>query len=505
MPTKTTPGPDWQRPEAAAVAPQLARLHDWHEGTDAVRANVSRYLPQLTKESPNNYALRSTGVPVPGHLTRTVEGSVGRLFAVAPTLDAGEQIQDDWHDLDGMGTHGDVWLANAAQWAILDGFALALVDAPPSGGGTVTLAQLPSFRPRWTMYRRAALVNWQVTVIGNRLRTTRLILRETHEQPNGEWASEAVPRVRVLRMTPVAGDGGRDQVTAEVWEEREEKNTRDKVWTLVEGPYTYAQQVDIPVAVLAAGVQTAPYCVRPPLLALCDKVVEFWQVQSDIRHYERMACFPQPVITGQLATGADGTPGQLVLGPTSAVQVDQGGSFAWAELSGSSLDALRAGQAERIREIGAMGLSFLVSETRSAETARAKALDAAAENASLARAARGIEDGANVALSFHARYYGTADTNAPTVSLNKNLSGETIDAALLRVLLDMRTAGELTRAEFREILARGRVLPAEMAVADAVAAAELEAALRGIVGGDGEGTTPPDTTPPAPAQPGAAP
>jgi hypothetical protein len=175
-----------------------------------------------------------------------------------------------------------------------------------------------------------------------------------------------------------------------------------------------------------------------------------------------------------------------VLGPTSVVNVEAGGDFKWAELSGGSMTQLRENQRDRRQEIGALGLSFLVTETRSAETAKAKTLDNAAENATLADAARGIEDGANVALAHHVSYAGVPADQAPTVSLNKNLSGDVIDAVLLRVLLDMRTAGELTMQEFRELLSRGRIIPSEMAAEDAVLLAEVEAVARAASVGEME-------------------
>lgn len=460
--------PNWQRPEAAEVTGQLTRLADFFAGTDAVRLHKNEYVPQLEKESDKNYKLRSTGVAVPGSLTRTVEGSVGRIFATAPTLEPNgyAAIADEWQDLDGQGTHGDVVLFRASVFSVLDAFALCLVDAPTAASATVPMTEAGAFRPRWITYRRSQLLNWRTAVVNNRTVLTMAVLSESADVEDGPYALKSERRVRILR-----NDGG--TVTAELWAERSSNGTND--WQLIEGPSTYDGPAEIPLAILAAGTLTAPFVARPPLLPLCDKVIEFYQVACDMRHYERMSCFPQPVVVGELTTLSGD--GKLVLGPTSAIKLDVGGDFKWAELAGTSMDQLRQNQQGRLQEIGALGLSFLVTETRAAETARAKALDAAAENATLASAARGIEDGANQALVFHAAYWGVSADQAPTVSLNKNLSGDTIDAVQLRVLLDMRAVGELTRAEFRQILSRGRVIPAEMALEDAVLAAELEAAL----------------------------
>jgi hypothetical protein len=128
-------------------------------------------------------------------------------------------------------------------------------------------------------------------------------------------------------------------------------------------------------------------------------------------------------------------------------------------------------------EIGAMGLSFLVTETRQAETARAKEIDAAAENATLADAGIGIEDGLNMALVYHAAYYGVAPENAPTVSVAKNLDGTRLSAQMVAILSKLRAEFQLSASEFRELLARGGIITPAMAEPEAIAEAELLAAL----------------------------
>jgi hypothetical protein len=464
--------PNWIRPDVAELAPQLERLADFFAGTDAVRARATVYTPQLDRESDHYWRIRSRGVAAPGHLTRTVEASVGRVFSVAPTLDASgdAEIEADWEDLDGMGTHGDVFLARAQSYAILDGFYLVLVDAPVAPpGGRVPRPDAGKYRPRWIGYRRKQLRNWRTEVVDGRVRVTLVVLDETEDVAEGEFGLAPREVRRVLRAD------GPTITVARYAQTRDAAGAGGESWTLLEGPFVYDGPREIPLAVLAGGKLVAPFTARPPLLPLCDKLIEFYQVAADMRHYERFSCFPQPTIRGQLVTATGD--GKLTLGPTSVVHTEADGAFAWAELEGKSMSELRENQRERLREIGALGLSFLVTETRSAETARAKALDAWAENATLADAARGCEDGANLALQFHASYRKRAAEQAATVSLNKNLSGEVLDAALVRVLLDMRSANELTFAEFREILARGRIIPAEMADEENTLEAELALAL----------------------------
>jgi hypothetical protein len=467
--------PNWQHPDAASSAPQLQRLADFTAGTDAVREHASTYLPKFSAESHEDWQRRAGSAPAPGTLSRTIDASVGRLFAIPPVLDGSGSVVQEWEDIDTAGTHGDVWASRLAALAIRDGLALIVVDAPTAPSDTVPLTDAPAYRPRWLRYTRSQVRNWSTGIVGGKAVLTLLVLDEVEAVPDGAFGMKDEQRRRVFRLT----DSG---PTVQVW--REVTDTQGQRWEPLSEPVLYRGPREIPVAIAYVGKPTAPLVVKPPLLALCDAVQHFWTRQVNIAYYEDLACFPQPTVVGRLSSRGDGAdgPAKLELGPNTYVGVEMGGDFKFAELAGSSMRELRENQRERRLEIGALGLSFLVSETRSAETAKAKALDSAAENATLSDAARGIEDALNQALIFHASY--TPGATPATVSLNKNLTGETLDAPTMTVLLQMRQAGELTMSEYRELLVRGRVLPQGYADAAVVAEAELEAAVNAAVVGD---------------------
>jgi hypothetical protein len=86
---------------------------------------------------------------------------------------------------------------------------------------------------------------------------------------------------------------------------------------------------------------------------------------------------------------------------------------------------------EKLRQIAALGVSFLTTDTRAAETAEAKRLDAAAENATLATAAVGIEDAVNAALEIHAWYMGIEKAGAPMMTISKDYEDTTIQADIM--------------------------------------------------------------------------
>ena len=170
-----------------------------------------------------------------------------------------------------------------------------------------------------------------------------------------------------------------------------------------------------------------------PLLGVAWANLQHWLCSTDLRFYRSLCAYPQPVITGELATDPQtGEPGQLKVGPMVSVHVKgDGASFSWAELAGTSMDQLVQGVQEKLTQMAQQGLSFLQTDTRAAETAAAKKLDASAENSTLATAAQGIEDAANLALEIHGWYLGIAKEDCPTVDISTDYSDTSMQSDML--------------------------------------------------------------------------
>jgi hypothetical protein len=224
-----------------------------------------------------------------------------------------------------------------------------------------------------------------------------------------------------------------------------------------------------------------------------------WQIATDLRFNRAVAGFEQLVVSGQLLgqLGPDGQqiPGALKIGPLVAIQVEQGGSVTWASPAGGGLAQLQQGAMEKLTEMAQQGLSFLQTDTRAAETAEAKRLDASAENATLATAAQGIEDAINAAWEIHGWYEGMAPIDCPVVSISRDYEATTMPAQLLaayvqavaqaglpvRLLLaQMQTGGLIAPDEDLDVLA-GEMMAEQEARAEQ-AALELEANMAAAQG-----------------------
>jgi hypothetical protein len=461
MPLKPEDLPSTPRPEYVAVAPDIRLIRDLLGGTRVMHREYRTYIPKYRSEPSDRYKIRATSAIVYGGLGRSLSASVGMLFAKPPqqqdTWPA--DVEEQWENIDGKGTHGDVFAKRRSRDALADGYVGILVDFPEKPADVVVTKaneEALNLRPLWAAYTRADILSWRTEIVHNVETLTQVVLREGAAVDVGRFS--VAPRVlyRVCRLTPMRvprAGGMHDLVYLATWELLEEVKVDGgamKVVTISQGVFTdvHGDPFDeIPLAVCYTGDTNAMFASDPPLLDLAWANLEYWQIASELRWYQKLAAHPQAVLEGELAgDGGISADGQVIrpqvkLGPTTLIQLAAGGKFSWMEVSGRSFAALQEALAAKKDEMADLGASFLRKLARGVETAEAKRLDATAENATLATAAQGIEDGFNEALRFHAKYLGIDAENAPTLKINRDFEGLLMDAPTMVAYVSLVNAG----------------------------------------------------------------
>lgn len=424
--------PDYVRDEVKAVAPDLQLIADLLGGTRAMQESpqLARYLPQWPDEKDTTWARRTRAGTLFEGLGRTVSAATGMLFQAPPVVTYPvdeEKFAAHWLDIDGLGTKGDVFAKRFAESAIAFGHALVLVDFPETPGAPVTAATEAemNLRARWALYPRQSILSWRIGVVRNRLVPTQVVLYEPATKEDGLYGVTAVQRYRVCAVREgVAG--------YVVWEK---PSASVKEWTKVaEGTYRNRRgetRDTLPIAVAYAGRTDAPMTSHPPLQGCAYANLAHFRNKTELQWGSGITAIEQLVISGALAV--DSTTGLPATGVKTGwehyIHTEQGATVDYKGPSGAGLNQLKDRMLEAEKEIAALGMSFLSRDTRSAETAEAKRLDATAENSTLATAAQGIEDALNLAWSHHAWYEGVADADAPSLVLNRDFERLVLDAA----------------------------------------------------------------------------
>lgn len=480
MATEPQDRPSTPRPEYIAAAPDISLIRDLLGGTRVMHAKYKDYIPKYKAEKPESYKRRATAAKVFGGLGRTLSASVGMLFAKPPERADRwtESLSQMAENIDAKGAKLEVFAKRRSEDAIADGYVGILVDFPnvegkiEHSGDELAL----NARPRFTGYQRADILSWRTAVIDNVETLVQVVLREGASRNVGKFQVEHVTLYRVCHLTLMRDAAHPESEPAWMawWELLEERKQADGTVVIVQiAAGTFRDKSgtafdEIPLAVAYAGRTDAPFCARPPLLDVAWANLEHWRVATNLRHYEDECCFPQPTIEGELARGPNGEERPLLRGPGVLAHVTAGSKYTVTELQGTSLDQLRQSLAEKKQEIAELGMSFLNRETRAAETAEAKRLDATAENSTLATAAQGIEDGHNEALRFFAKYMGIEAEQAPVLTFNREFEEQVMDPATMGAYSAFVGQGMPKDAVVQVLIDGGR-LPEDTDVEDFVA------------------------------------
>lgn len=452
------------RPELEEVTPDLDLIDDLLEGTRRMHAQSKTYIKKWPNEADDVYNFRRIRENLFEGLGRTLSAATGMLFAKPPAIEWNQSetaMTEQLQNVDAAGTAWPVFVKRYAELAIKDGLAVIVVDHPRAPEGVVVTAANEKelgLRPRWAMYQRAQAINWYDDVVNNKRTLTRIILNESAIVPADEYGVTSVNRFRDIRLT-LTPDGY--QATWTLKEQiHEDGNLPEHFKTVGSGVFrNRAGKIAdfLPVAVGYAGRTDAIMTARPPLLGVAYSNLGHWQISTDLRFNSEVVGFSQLVVKGELAKDANGIAHPLQIGPLTAIQVEKEGDALWAGPAPEGLNQLEKRKNEKLTEMAQQGLSFLQTDTRAAETATAKALDASAENSTLATAAQAIEDSVNAALAFHGWFLGIEDASCPVITISRDYDNTAMDAALIGAYVQLVNAGFPKRTVAQALQAGGRI------------------------------------------------
>ena len=442
--------PDTPSAAYKAMMPNVIVCRDVAKGTTHMRAQAAEYLPQHPAEERQDYIRRLNRAILFNGFGRTIVGLSGMVFRRDPELsdDVPEEIQAHLENVDGEGTHIDVFAKDVFDDALEVGHCGILVDVPqapkpPPGQKVLSLAdeRAAGIRPRWVKYAKEDIISGRSKVIGEQHVLTQLVLRETVQEPVGAFGDAAVERHRVLRRS----DAG--VVTYELWEQPPGKSEP----VIVQEEALVTNVSEIPFAVVY-GKRTGLLKSIPPLVDLAWTNVSHYQVQSDHLYALHIASVPIFVLTGV-------DPKQTVeVGPNVLIKIpDPQGDAKYAEHSGAALGQTRQQLMDFKADMAVLGLAMLQHETRAAETAEAKRIDKSEQDSALATAARSLQDALEVALGFHADFMRLE--SGGSVVVNRDFEKLTLDAATINAYSQMAALEQISIDTMWQILAEGGALP----------------------------------------------
>jgi hypothetical protein len=454
--------PESPHPARLRMLTLWRRARDLAAGQDAIVAARETYLPRHAAEDLEDYQIRLSHAELFNGFRRVVRAGVGLIHHTDPTLsdDAPEEFRQDWENIDGRGTAGPVFARRLTDDALITGVAGIVVDyAALPAQTTVDAATEDSLglRPYWVAIGAEQLVSWRFASVNGRTVLVQLVLLEVVEVPVGRFGVGYQTQYRVFSRDVTEGvDTNGVKVTTvsstvrwELWVKYDEKKParlyRHGVMMGID---------EIPFAPLVVGNDADGFECVPPLNDLAVVNLAHYRLQTDRNHLMHIGCVPIPVRTGYKD---DLQSGRTTVGPNTLMDLPKDATFAYVEITGASFEPSEKDLAQKESRMGALGMAFLAPQTRAAETAEAKRIDATAQNADLSTVAQAVQDCLNNAAQLHAKFRKL--TAVPGITVNREFERIVMDTGLVDALSRMEQAGQLTLDTLFAMLKRGHILP----------------------------------------------
>lgn len=471
--------PDFRRKEVDLFARARDRCRDLMTGTDAIHEAGTKYLPKWPGEDDKNYKVRATITEVYGAFQRCVAAARGLVGARPPKLSDGAPpiIEDHWKDIDGEGTHAEVFIMRQFEEGLVDGPVFLLIEYPAVDPAALPRgladAQQMQLRPHWVRVTADQIVNWRTSKVGGKTMLTAVTIHEEVDEPTGDFGVQCIEQYRAIRMETVQ-DGitgqSRPAITYQIWRKRPSQDDEKVDWFIYdEGEYKGPKR--IPLAIGYLGRKMGMLVAEPPLSALAELNIGHYLVSADRRYLMSICHAPTFVLEGWVdpVPSSDTPPGQastamsaeIALGPNSVIKTPPNCKATWVQASPNGLTASKEEKDDLVAQMASMSIAFLQQQRKSQETATAHRINSIAQNATLATAARGLKDLIDDALEIHCQYLEGIET-PPTVTVNTVYDEDQLDAQTIQALDQVAKDGNMTRGTLLLILQRGNVIPEDV-------------------------------------------
>jgi hypothetical protein len=191
---------------------------------------------------------------------------------------------------------------------------------------------------------------------------------------------------------------------------------------------------------------------RPPLEDIAELNLKAYQIQSDLDNQLHISAVPMLAFYG-FPSAAE----EVSAGPGEAIAFPADGRAEYIEPQGRSFDYQFRRLEQLAAQINELGLSAVLGQKLSAETAEAKRIDRSQGDSTMMVIAQNVQDMIDNCLQFHAQFIGN-NTAPGSAYVNRDFLGTRLEPQEIQALLQLYTAGTITQETLLRELAEGDVL-----------------------------------------------
>jgi hypothetical protein len=429
------PNAAWRNQE-----PHWILIEDLIGGSYELRRRHRRYLPQEPRELDEAYDNRLARSVCPPYYIRLERMLAGMLTRKPVRLnDVSDVVREQLFDVDLQGNDLNVWCYEACRKMVRYGHIGVLVDAPAAGS---------QGRPYWVTYTPREILGWRTELIDGAQKLTQLRLLEKVIEADGEYGEKEVEQVRVL--TPGAFEIHRHDAKGQFVVHDSGTTTMDHI------PFdiAYSNRVNFMES-------------RPPLEDIANLNLKAYQVQSDLDNQLHISAVPMLAFYGFPQSAEE-----VSAGPGEAISFPSDGRAEYIAPPSNAFDSQFRRLDQLASQINELGLSAVLGQKLSAETAESKRIDRSQGDSTMMVIAQNMQDLIDNCLAHHAHYLNIAEAGSSFV--NRDFLGARLEPQEIQALLQLYTAGTISQKTLLDQLYEGEVLGDEFDVEE-----ELESTQAG--------------------------
>ncbi len=443
------------------------RCRDGYQGLDAVRAQTTKYLPQM-KMSASEYVDYLGRAQWSGAPERTVRGLAGAVMRNEAQVVVPERVRRDLQaDATQTGLPLQRLIQNVIQEQLKVGRIGVLVDRSTSGSG----------RPYMRTYTAESITNWDEAEVDGRKILTLVVLREKARDRRQGVCGDGAPDIfdwteqdqyRVYWLGTVEG-AGRSRLIVDVWRKVNAASAREEdqwrpVLELRQMPDRRGEALDFIPFTFCGSDDVDPAIEKPPLLDLADTALGWYRNSAD---YERAVKYLCPVFVFHGTELAENT----IISPGQAFGIsDAGGGGQILQMSKDTVSGYVEAMDRKLQMMAVQGARLLETQKAMAETAESKRLGLQGEGATLNTIALTADQALTRALRQYVWWTGEGtvpeDLSDVLVATNKDFVDVKLTPDQLRAYMELHQSGKISYETFYHLLERGETTRPGVGVED---------------------------------------
>ena len=425
-----------RHPDYAGYEKKWVRIRDCIEGSDAVKARRTAYLPKLTGQSTDEYNAYLTRALFVSFTDKTLKGLVGLMTEREPNIEAPDEMKPYFEDTDNQGTSFFELLRWVTEEVVAMGRAGLLIDFPIEGGRAYTVP-----------YTAENIINWNTDPLLRNLNMLVLQEQKYWPQPN---TAHFISRYIEYRLLGISQEG---YYEGEVWRRSATDMSLGSLrkQAIIE-PTVRGDPIDIIPFTFITSEGISTDLVKPPMLDIVDVNLSHFRTSADLEHGRHFTALPVPVVTGvdsdtPLRVGSEQA---WVLPPHTAKAF-------YLEFTGQGLQSLEGALKEKADQMAIFSTRMMDNSSRGSESPDNVRIRHSSDAANMTRVAETIENAFNRHYNLIKEMEGIPGPPVK-ITLNKHFLDPRMPAAELREVVKAFTDGAINEETLIFNLTRGDIM-----------------------------------------------